>query len=240
MFEMFVPQVSVTMTAPTQLALLLQCKALPTTNLSSLTHFVCSGSMITQELCSRMNKFLPKSIYVAYGMTEAVGLITLNYPETRPGSVGQLTSGITAKVIDANGNRCGIGKNGEICILLQHPFLGYYGDAVATADSVDSDGWIRTGDLGHFDEDGYLFIVERLKSLITHQDFHISPSEIEDAILKHQGVIATCVVGIPDDVLLTDMPAAVILKNNDVDVTEQDIMDRIKSTTANRFRLNLI
>lgn len=224
------------MTAPTQLAVLLQCKTLPTTNLSSLLIFVCTGSMVTQELCSRMNEYLPKSIYVGYGMTEAGGIVSLNYPEARPGSVGQLTRGVTAKVIDVHGNRCGIGKDGEVCILLQQPFLGYYGDAVATAAAVDSDGWIRTGDIGHFDEDGYLFFAERLKSLITHLDYHISPSEMEDAILKYRGVISVCVVGIPDDVLCTDLPAAVIVKNDDVDVTEQEIMDGIKSTASKTYQ----
>lgn len=170
-------------------------------------------------------------------MSEAAGMISLNYPEPRPGSVGQLVNDITVKIIDGTtGNRCGIGKDGEICFLFQHPFLGYYGDADSTNAAVDSDGWLHSGDIGHFDAEGYLFIVDRIKDIIKHRGYQISPSEIEEVILKHQGVTSVCVVGIPD-VLWTDLPAAVVLKNGDVDVTEREIMDSIKSMPANIIRL---
>lgn len=185
-----------------------------------------------------MNHFLPSSIYVGYGMSEAAGIITLNYPEPRPGSVGQLVNGITVKIIDSNDNRCSIGKDGEICFLLQHPFLGYYGDADSTNATLDSDGWLHSGDIGHFDEDGYLFIVDRLKDILKHRGYQISPSEIEDALLKHQGVTSVCVVGIPD-VLWTDLPAAVVVKNDNVDVTEREIMDIIKSMLAKSYSIML-
>lgn len=219
------------------MALLLQSKALTTTNLSSLVKYNCGGSIVPQELCNRINHYLPNSIYVGYGMSEAAGMISLNYPEPRPGSVGQLVNDITVKIIDGTtGNRCGIGKDGEICFLFQHPFLGYYGDADSTNAAVDSDGWLHSGDIGHFDAEGYLFIVDRIKDIIKHRGYQISPSEIEEVILKHQGVTSVCVVGIPD-VLWTDLPAAVVLKNGDVDVTEREIMDSIKSMPANIIRL---
>lgn len=214
------------------MALLLQSKALTATSLSSLVKYNCGGSIVPQELCNRIKHFLPNSIYVGYGMSEAAGIVSLNYPDPRPGSVGLLVNGITAKIIDDTGNRCGVGKDGEICLLLQHPFLGYYGDVDSTNAAIDSDGWLHSGDIGHFDEDGYLFIVDRIKDIIKHRGYQISPSEIEDVILKHRGVTSVCVVGIPD-VLWTDLPAAVVLRSDDFDVTERELMDSIKSRPAN-------
>lgn len=187
-----------------------------------------------QELCNRINQFLPNSIYVSYGMTELAGIITSNFPVPRVGSVGQLISGTTIKIVDDKGNRCGIGKDGEIFFLLQIPFLGYYGDAAATEAFVDSDGWLHSGDIGHFDEDGYLFVVDRLKDILKYRGYQISPSEIEAAILKQPDVTTVCVVGIPDE-MCTELLAAVLMKNDTVDVTEQDIIDIVKSTDSLRW-----
>lgn len=179
-----------------------------------------------------MQQFLLNGdVYAVYGMSETAGGISSNYPVPRPGSVGQLLSGLTVKIIDDNGNRCGVDKDGEICVLLQHPFLGYYGDADATNASVDSEGWLHTGDLGHFDVDGYLFVVDRLKDILKYGNYQISPSEIEGAILQHRGVSSVCLVGIPD-VVWTDLPAAVVVKNDTVDLSEQEIMESIKSISA--------
>lgn len=161
-------------------------------------------------------------------MTELGGVISSNYPVPRAGSVGQLISGTTIKIVDDKGIRCGIGMDGEICFLLQIPFIGYHGDAAATEAFVDSDGWFHSGDSGHFDEDGFLFVVDRLKEILKYRGYQISPSEIEEAIINHPGVLSVCVVGI-SDTNCTDLPAAVVLKNEAADVTEQEIIDIVKS-----------
>lgn len=167
---------------------------------------------------------------MAYGLSEVAGRVAFNYPKPRTNSVGHLHNGVNVKIIDKNGNRCGIAEDGEILIRTPYPFLGYYNDAKKYAAAVDSEGWLYSGDIGHFDADGYLFIVDRLKDMLYYGDFWVSPFEIEQVILKHRGVISTCVVGIPD-LKWTELIAAVVVKNNDYDVTEFDIEDGVKSTT---------
>lgn len=176
-----------------------------------------------------MNKFLPDSIFVTYGMSEVAGVLTINISTSQPGSVGQLRNGYTVKIIDDDGNHCGIGQNGEICIAMQYPNMGYYNDAENSAVAFDSEGWFHTGDVGHFDDDGYLFLVDRVRDIIKFTYYMISPSEVEEVIMKHPGVVAVCVVGIPD-MLWTELPAAVVMKNDDYDVTESEIADAVKST----------
>lgn len=172
-------------------------------------------------------------------MTELAGIISSNFPEPRAGSVGQLVSGTTIKIVDDKGNRCGIGEDGEICFLLQFPFLGYYGDAAATEAFMDGDGWLHSGDSGHFDTDGYLYVVDRLKEILKYRSYQVSPSELEAVILKHPGVMSVCVVGIPN-AMCTDLPAAVVLKNDAIDVTEQEIADIVKSTNSLRSWLGYL
>lgn len=206
----------------------MQCKDLTSSKLSSLVKYYVAGSTVPEVAFNRINQFLPKSLFIKYGMTEFAGTIASNFPEPRTGSVGKLISGCTTKIVDYKGNKCGIDEDGEICLLPKLPFLGYYGDAALTDAFVDSDGWFHTGDSGHFDVDGYLYVIDRLKDLITYRGNRMFPSEIEADILKHPGVTAVCVFGIPD-AICTELPAAILMKDETVNVTEQDIIDRVKS-----------
>lgn len=213
------------------MALLLQSKSLTSTKLSSLVKYFIGGSVVPQELCNRINQFLPTCIYVVYAMTELGGTISSNFPKPRAGSVGQLISGNTIKIIDDRGDQCGIGKDGEICVRPKLPFLGYYSDAVLSDSFVDSDGWMHSGDSGHFDADGYLFVLDRLKERLTYRGAQISPSEIEEVILKHPGVTTVCVVGIPDEIC-TELPAAIVMRNEAIELTEHEIKDHVKSNES--------
>lgn len=207
--------------------MIVQSKALPLTNLSTLVNFNCGGGVVSEVLINRMNQYLPKGVFVAYGMTELAGIITSNSLKPRLGSVGHLVNGTTVAIIDAEGKRCGIGKDGEICFLMQHPFLGYFGDAAGSAAHVDNEGWLHSGDIGHFDEDGYLFVVDRLTEMLAYKGFQISPAQIESVILKVPGVKLVSVVGIPDEVC-TNLLAAMVLRNSDVSVSELEIMETVK------------
>lgn len=133
------------------------------------------------------------------------------------------------KIVDDKGDRCGIGKDGEIFCLPQIPIIGYYG----IPEAVDSDGWFHTGDIGHFDEDGFLFVIDRKADMLNYRGHQISPSAVEAAILKHPGLVAACVVGIPD-AICTELPATVVLKYEAANVTEQEINDIVKSTDSLR------
>lgn len=233
-------RVTFTITAPSAIAVTLTNPRLETVDLSSLTFFMSAGSKLHAELETRMNRYLPNcKVYSGYGMSEATGIVSVNYPEPRIDSVGLLAPGLCVKIIDDQGNACGIGENGEIVLNMQYQFVGYYGDAESTGDTLDADGFVRSGDIGHFDEDGYLYIVDRLKDILKYMNFQISPSEIENTILKHPGVKQVCVVGVPD-VVCADLPAALVVPNrtgDGVDITEADVHDVVKSKLSDMKQL---
>ncbi|XP_037028878.1 4-coumarate--CoA ligase 1-like [Bradysia coprophila] len=222
-------KVTVTLTPPHFMALILQDPKLNTTDISSLKLFFCTGGMVSHDVCDRMNKRMPNGVVcVAYAMSETAGFISGNISALRPGSVGQLFPGFDAKIINDNGDQCGIGENGEIYFKPAYRFISYYGDEENTIKTMDSDGWIRTGDLGHFDDEGFLYLIDRQKEILKYFSSQVSPSELESVLMQHPGVGNVCVVGIPDD-LAGDLPAAVIIKSATTDVTEDDINSLMKT-----------
>jgi acyl-CoA synthetase (AMP-forming)/AMP-acid ligase II len=93
----------------------------------------------------------------------------------------------------------GIGEEGEIWVRGPQVMKGYLNNPQATKAMIDSDGWLRTGDLGHIDADGHLYVVDRLKELIKYKGFQVPPAELEAVLLRHPDVVDAAVIGVPDD-----------------------------------------
>lgn len=220
--------VSAFISPPSSLALMLQHPRLPSVNLSALKYYLCAGSQVHDELIKSMNTYLENSeIYVGYGTSENGGCISNTYAKTRLGSVGQLTAGYRVKLVADNGDRCGIDEDGEIYARSAYPFVGYYGNAESLKECVDEDGYFRTGDIGRFDADGYLYIVGRKKEVIKYRNSQISPAEIENVIMLHKNVEMTCVAGVPD-LVCTDLPAALVVKSKYGMVSSNEILEIVK------------
>lgn len=216
-------KVTMTLTPPHFLAMILEDPKLQSTDISSLKMYLCTGGMVSHDLCDRMNKLMTKGVVcVVYAMSETAGAISVNISSLRPGSVGQLLPGFLAKIINENGESCGIDENGEIYFKPNINFIGYYGDVENTIKTMDSDGWIRTGDVGHFDAEGFLYLIDRQKEILKYLGSQVSPSELENVLMQHPGIANVCVVGISDK-LSGDLPTAVIIKSTTVDVSEDDI-----------------
>lgn len=221
-------KVTVTMTAPSHVSMLLQSPDIHIADLSSLDRYYATGSVVPDELCKRINKFIPSNLRVVYGMSEVAGKVASNVIPTRSGSVGLLMSGMRIRIVNDDNALCGPNEDGEICIYLEPPFQGYWNDEDSTARVFDDDGWMRSGDIGHFDDDGYLYLVDRKKDMMKYRGYQISPSELEGVILTANGVASVCVVGVPDEDS-NDLPTALIVRSNDtVDViTEAEIYDLV-------------
>lgn len=221
--------VTMAMTSPTVLAMLIESPNISTTNLSSMKLLMCGGSQVYEHIRRQMNAYLPNGeVYVCYGISEPGGLLTLNYPKSVPESVGKLSAMFRAKVLNENDEKCGINIDGEICFKGYYPLLGYYNNQRATDEIMcNDDGYFRTGDIGHFDADGNLYLVDRKKDILKYMSNHVSPSEIENVILQLNGVQIVCVVGIPD-VKYMDLPAAVIVRSDKCNVTEHDVQQIVK------------
>jgi long-chain acyl-CoA synthetase len=142
------------------------------------------------------------------------------------GSPGQ-PYGNEAKIVDAEGLTLAAGEIGEILVRGPNVMKGYFKNPVETANTLLEDGWLRTGDLGYLDEDGFLFVTGRIKELIIKGGENIAPREIDEALLKHPAVLEAAVVGIPDDNYGQEIMACIVLKEGE-HCTAEDLREFCK------------
>lgn len=233
-------KVSFALNAPHHVVQMLKSERLQQTDLSSQKFQLVIGAKTPLHVQADFNAHLPNGkVHVSYGLSEIAGILTIN--SNGNDSVGQVVNCSTVKIIDDDGNRCGIGENGEICIKSNYKFLGYYGNQSATDELHDDDGFILTADIGHFDEHGDLFIVDRKKDLIKYCAFQISPSQIESYLLESLDIKSVCVIGIPDDAAATDLPAAFVVRSEGANITETNVFDMVAGkvlTEVNKNKTN--
>lgn len=170
-----------------------------------------ASSSLPADVLGGLESLFGVPVVETYGMTEAASQIAAN-PLTRRklNSVGQ-SAGAEIAIIDGEGRRLPSGERGEI--VLRGPTLtrGYDNDAAANAEAFQ-DGWFRTGDLGYLDEDGYLFILGRLKEVINRGGQKVAPAEVEEALLSHSDVVEAAAFPIPHARLGEDVAAVVVLR----------------------------
>lgn len=221
-------KVTYMMNATHQIVLILKSDLIRDADLSSLRQQYVGGSKLPFTVAAELNKYIPNTrIQVTYGMSEVSGPISLGFPIiSRKDSVGKLLNGSIVKIVDQQGNRCDVNVDGEICIKWNYKFLGYYNNNKATEELYDHEGFIMSGDIGHFDEDGYLYVVDRKKDLMKYFNFHISPTAIEEFLIEIPDTKSVCVVGIPDE-MANDLPAALVIKQNRSGITEKDIYNLV-------------
>ncbi|KFB49072.1 AGAP000907-PA-like protein [Anopheles sinensis] len=202
--------------SPYQSNLLVREPPLATADLRALRLLLCGGARVSAELYRALRDKLPShtALQIGYGLSESCLVALTDGWSYRDDCVGTLQPRTEAKIVAEGDNRpLPPGRQGEILLRVQVPFAGYYGNPVATAETISPDGWIRTGDIGHFDADGHLYIVDRKKDIIKYAGFQISPAELEALIRLIPGVLDCCVVGIPAEGC--DLPAAVLMRSPD-------------------------
>jgi long-chain acyl-CoA synthetase len=148
-----------------------------------------------------------------YGLTEAAPVVSAHRMsgERRLGSVGQPLPGVEVRIADDAGGALPAGEVGEVCVRGDNVMLGYYRMPEETA-RVLHQGWLRTGDMGRLDADGFLWIVERKKDLIIRGGFNVYPREVEAALYAHPAVAEAAAVGVPDPLMGEEVCAFVVLK----------------------------
>ena len=150
-----------------------------------------------------------------YGMTEVCGLISYIAGDIfleRPASAGPLAPTLEGHCIDAEGNPLPAGELGEVCVRGTPVIKGYLNRPEATAETI-VDGWLHTGDIGYFDEDGFLYLVDRAKDMILRGGENIYGAEVENAIFDHPAVLECVAFAVPDDRLGEEVGAAVHLRD---------------------------
>lgn len=159
------------------------------------------GASIAGEVIRKVESRLDAPLAEGYGLTETSGLGTFNplFGTRKVGSVGVAAPGFEVKIIDPDGSLLPAGEVGEVVLRGPAVMLGYWKKPEATAEVLDAEGWFRTGDLGRLDDDGYLFIVDRIKDLIIHGGYNVYPREVEEVLYEIPGVAQASVVGTPDE-----------------------------------------
>jgi acyl-CoA synthetase (AMP-forming)/AMP-acid ligase II len=172
-------------------------------DLSSLRLAATGAAVVPVELIRRMREELTfKTVVTGYGLTEATGTVTVCRPdddaETIATTSGRAIPGTETTVVDDSGAPVPAGQPGEVVTRGYHVMRGYLDDPAATAEAVDGDGWLHTGDIGVMDQRGYLRITDRKKDLFIVGGFNAYPAEIEGILLRHPAVSQVAVIGVPD------------------------------------------
>lgn len=231
-------KVTVTTASAHMLVKILKDSEIKKANLSSLRIFQCGGLPIPFENIQKINGYLNNGkCCTTYGITESFGTVATNMQHTRNNCVGQLLDGYEAKIVNNQGERLGTNETGELCIKLpfSFPIPGYLNHSQNIECYMDKDGYFLTGDAGHFDENGDLFIDCRLKEIFTRSGYKISPVEIEGFLNSIDGLKQSCVVPIPVE-KVENIAAAIVIKDECSECTEQSIFDAVASKYSNCFR----
>jgi long-chain acyl-CoA synthetase len=170
------------------------------TALSSVRHAVSGAAKLPDDVFAAIERRFGVVLREGYGLTEASPAVTTSVGiEPRRGSVGRALDGVDVRLVEADGIDALAGDPGEIWVRGANVFAGYWHDAEATARVLTPEGWLRTGDVAVVDDDGYLYLVDRVKDLIIVSGFNVYPAEVEEAITEAPGVAEASVVGIPSE-----------------------------------------
>ena len=192
---------------------MLLAQPLEDADLSSLRYVNCGAAPLAAETREQWERRVPGSeILEGYGCTESGAVISVNPPgSSRPGSVGLPIPGYQVSIRDDDDAEVPAGTDGEICVLADGVMAGYWNSPEETAATLRG-GLLHTGDIGRFDADGYLYVVDRKKDLIIRGGFNVFPRDVEDVLLQHPAVAMAGVVGRPDERLGEEIVAYVSLR----------------------------
>jgi len=206
-------------------------------NLSSLRTGIMAGSPCPIEVMKRVVKDMHISeITIAYGMTETSPVSCQSNPETslekRVSTVGQVQPHLQVKIVDPNsGETVPRGETGELCTLGYSVMKGYWADIEKTAEAIDTEGWMHTGDLATMDSEGYVNIVGRIKDMVIRGGENVYPREIEEFLYRHPKIQDVQVIGVPDQKYGEELCALIIIRPGE-QLTEQEIRDFCKGQIA--------
>ena len=190
-------------------------------DLSSLRTLFCGAAPLGAELSIEAGNRVGCPVVQGYGMTEASPVTHLspkNAKNAKPGSIGKVIPMTEVRIVDVDsGADQGPNAEGELWIRGPQIMRGYLNQAKATADSIDEAGWYRTGDIGYADEEGFFYIVDRVKELIKYKGLQVSPAELEALLLTHPDIMDVAVIPIPDEEAGELPKAYVVTRTGDLD-----------------------
>ena len=207
-------------------------------DLSSLRTILSAAAPLSAELAIEAGNRLGCEVSQGYGMTE-LSPVSHATPlgQCRPGSVGVTVSNTETRIVDpASGNDLGVGEDGEIWVRGPQVMKGYLNNQAATDATLLPDGWLRTGDIGHVEDDGHLFIVDRLKELIKVSGFQVAPAELEALLLTHPAIADAAVIGRANE-RTGEVPVAFVVVRDGQALSKEDVEAFVSGQVAHYKQL---
>ncbi|XWS66242.1 hypothetical protein CRYUN_Cryun05aG0182900 [Craigia yunnanensis] len=220
---------------PVVLGLVKYCKG--NSCLSTLKRIGSGAAPLSKEVIDAFRGQFPwVELRQGYGLTESCGPASGFVPDeearAHPGSCGLLLPTFCAKVVDIEtGLALPPYKEGELWLKGPTIMKGYLGNEEATAATIEKDGWLKTGDLGYFDEDGFLYIVDRIKELIKHNGYQVAPAELEAVLLGHSNILDAAVIPVEDEES-GQIPMAYVVKAAGSELTEEEVIHFVAGQVA--------
>ncbi len=182
-------------------------------DVSSLRGAFSGAAPLPVVILEKFRTLTGVEISEGYGLSETAPTLTSNMagPKNKPGAVGPPIKEVKIRIVDENDKDVGPGEVGEVVAQGPNIFLGYWGRPDATEEAMRG-GWFHTGDMGRFDEDGYLYIVDRKKDMVVVSGFNVYPIELENVILRHPKIMDCAVIGVPHEYQGESVKAVVVLK----------------------------
>ncbi|KAL3746080.1 hypothetical protein ACJRO7_015090 [Eucalyptus globulus] len=216
-------------------------------DLSSIRTIMSGAAPMGKELEDAVRAKLPNAkLGQGYGMTEAGPVLAMCLAfakepfEIKSGACGTVVRNAEMKIVDPEtGASLPRNQAGEICIRGHQIMKGYLNDPEATANTIDKEGWLHTGDIGYIDDDDELFIVDRLKELIKYKGFQVAPAELEAMLIAHPSISDAAVVPMKDEVA-SEVPVAFVVKSNGSVITEDEIKQYISKQVVFYKRINRV
>ncbi len=195
---------------PTMIQLFL--KGAQPEELATIHTFISGGAALPKTIAEGFRDTFGMYVQEGYGLSEASPVVTVNPAQlVKIGSIGPALPNVQTKIIDTQGESLGANQVGELCVQGNNVMLGYLHNPEATAMALQGE-WLHTGDLATMDEDGYIYIVDRLKDMIISSGENVYPREVEEAIHTHGGVAEVAVIGAPDKIRGQAICAYVVLQ----------------------------
>ena len=209
-------------------------------DLSNLRLIFSGAAPLSGELALECGARLGCAVTQGYGMTELSPVSHATPPgNVKPGSVGVTIPLTETRIVDPVGEDLGVDADGEVWVKGPQVMKGYLNNEAATAATIDDDGWLHTGDIGHIDADGHLYVVDRLKELIKYKGFQVPPAELEALLLTHPKVADAAVIGLPDDEA-GEIPAGFVVLKAGEEATAEEIQEFVAGKVASYKKLRRV
>ena len=187
--------------APAMFLFMTQHPAFATTDLASVDILVCGGAPVPEALI-RIYKARGIKLCQGYGLTETAPFATFlgsRWIESKLGSAGTAPLYGDVRVVDGQNRPLAHGQRGEVCVRAPNVMKGYWNRPEATREAIDAEGWFHTGDVGYFDDEGFLYLCDRVKDMVISGGENVYPAEVESVLYEHPAIAEVAVIGLPDE-----------------------------------------